>query len=51
MLGGGENPRVVMAQVGHADPDLTLRVYAQVMQRREHAATARMDSLISPSDR
>lgn len=46
MLQAGENPRVVMAQVGHTDPDLTLRIYAQVMKRRERETGARVDELL-----
>jgi len=46
LLQAGENPRVVMAQVGHSDPGITLRIYAQVMQRREHHAAERLDGLI-----
>ncbi len=46
LLDSGENPRVVMQQVGHAHPELTLRIYAQVMQRREQRATDRLDALI-----
>ncbi len=50
MLEAGENPRVVMAQVGHTDPTLTLRIYAQVMKRREHSARERIDAIF-PSPR
>ena len=50
MLEAGENPRVVMAQVGHTDPTLTLRIYAQVMKRRERSARERLDSIF-PSPR
>lgn len=46
MLEASENPRVVMQQVGHTDPALTLRIYAQVMKRRERAAEARVDALL-----
>lgn len=31
----GEDPAYVMAQMGHTDPTLTLRVYAQQMRRRD----------------
>ena len=34
MLAAGRDPRWVMDQVGHEDPKLTLRIYAQVMRRR-----------------
>ncbi len=46
LLESGENPRVVMQQVGHAHPELTLRVYAQVMKRREQQSVRRVDELI-----
>jgi integrase len=50
LLESGENPRVVMQQVGHAHPELTLRVYAQVMTRREGDSTRRVDELIRGAD-
>jgi integrase len=31
----GEEPRFVMDQMGHSDPTVTLRIYAQVMQWRD----------------
>ena len=49
LLETGENPRVVMAQVGHADPGLTLRLYAQVMRQRE-TDTTKLDDLIRDHD-
>jgi integrase len=33
MLAAGENPRDVMEWVGHADPGLTMSIYAQVLKR------------------
>jgi integrase len=33
MLAVGENPRDVMAWGGHSDPNVTMRIYAQVMRR------------------
>jgi integrase len=32
----GETPPVVMAEMGHTDPGLALKVYAQAMRRDEH---------------
>jgi integrase len=32
----GESPPVVMQEMGHTDPKLALRVYAQAMRRDEH---------------
>jgi integrase len=49
LLQAGENPRVVMAAVGHADPGVTLRVYAQVMSQREGSAS-RLDELVRHYD-
>ena len=49
LLEAGENPRVVMAQVRHTDPGLTLRVYAQVMSQREGSAS-RLDDLLRHHD-
>ena len=34
----GENPAVVMAEMGHTDPALALRIYAQAMRRDEDEA-------------
>jgi hypothetical protein len=39
-----------MAQVGHTDPALTLRLYAQVMSQREGSAD-RLDDLVRRHDR
>ena len=35
----GEAPPVVMAEMGHTDPALALRIYAQVMRRSEDETT------------
>jgi integrase len=32
----GESPPIVMQEMGHTDPQLALRVYAQAMRRDEH---------------
>ncbi len=50
LLEGGTNPRVVMEQAGHSSPALTLRVYAQVMNRREATTGERIDALIGQID-
>jgi integrase len=47
----GENPPVVMAEMGHTHPGLALRIYAQAM-RREEGETDRLRALVegdSPS--
>jgi hypothetical protein len=41
----GENPAVVMAEMGHNDPGLALRSYAQAM-RRDDAGTEQLQGLI-----
>ena len=48
-LAGGADVRYVMGQVGHTDPGLTLRIYAQVIDAdREHGA--QVDALVGASD-
>jgi len=41
----GENPAVVMAEMGHTDPGLALRIYAQAM-RRDDAEQDRVRALL-----
>ena len=41
----GASPAYVMAQMGHADPNLALAIYAQVMERARDTGE-RMDALI-----
>jgi hypothetical protein len=41
----GEDPATVMAQLGHTDPQFTLRVYAHVM-RRGHEERRRLKALV-----
>jgi integrase len=36
----GETPPVVMAEMGHTDPSLALRIYAQAIRRDEKQQTA-----------
>jgi len=50
MLEVGANPRVVMQQVGHSDAGLTLRIYAQVMKRRDNESTRRVDAFLRTID-
>jgi integrase len=45
----GETPPVVMAEMGHTDPALALRVYAQSMRRDEHQ-TAQLRALVEGVD-
>ena len=41
----GENPAVMMAEMGHTDPGLALRIYAQAM-RRDEADQDRLRALV-----
>jgi integrase len=41
----GEAPPYVMAQLGHADPTVTLGIYAKVMDRRD-GEPARLEGLV-----
>jgi len=45
----GEPPPVVMAEMGHTDPALALRVYAQAMRRDEHQ-NAQLRALVEGLD-
>jgi integrase len=45
----GEPPPVVMAELGHTDPALALRIYAQAM-RRDKAEEARLRALTDGAD-
>jgi hypothetical protein len=49
LLATGAEVPYVMQQVGHADPKLTLSVYAQVMFRRE-GERERLQGLVEGSD-
>jgi hypothetical protein len=41
----GEDPGVVMDEVGHADPGLALRIYRQAM-RRDETERAKLRALV-----
>jgi integrase len=41
LIGSGLDVVFVSRQLGHANPNVTLRVYAHVFARREHADRAR----------
>jgi integrase len=49
LLAIGVPPQVVMEQMGHTDPKLTLKVYAQVMRRSDHERE-RLDALVNGED-
>jgi integrase len=42
LIGSGLDVVFVSRQLGHANPNVTLRVYAHVFSRREHADRARV---------
>jgi integrase len=44
----GEDPGVVMDEMGHTDPGLALRVYRQAM-RRDEGEKARLGALVEGS--
>lgn len=46
LLAGGADVPWVMAQVGHADPKVTLQIYAQVVQSRQRDYGARVDRML-----
>jgi integrase len=46
LYGIGEAPPIVMADMGHTDPDLALSIYAQAM-RREDAENGRLKALVN----
>ena len=46
LLTAGADPQYVMQQVGHTDPALTLRIYAQVLKRRQRHHGAAVDDLL-----
>lgn len=45
----GENPAVVMAEMGHTDPGLALAIYAQAM-RRDEGEVERLQALVDGLD-
>jgi integrase len=58
LIGEGEDPACVMAQMGHTDPQMTLAIYARALKsksRRAHArraatgASAHIDALTAPA--
>jgi integrase len=46
LLLSGAEPQYVMQQVGHADPDVTLRLYAKVLRRVNRGHGDRLDALL-----
>ena len=50
MAANGENMRVVMGHLGHAQASTTLEIYAQVIPEQHRAAAGRMEALLTGSD-
>jgi len=46
LIGAGVDVRTVAGRLGHADPSLTLRVYAHVIEERDRAAAAVMGRVL-----
>ncbi len=46
LIGAGVDVRTVAGRLGHADPSLTLRVYAHVIEERDRAAAAVMGQVL-----
>jgi integrase len=49
MVGAGHDPVTVAARLGHADPSVTLRVYAKALEDRDRAAGDTLGQLVLPS--
>ena len=47
MVATGEHPRVIQARLGHADPTLSLGLYAHVPDDADRAAADRLEDLFS----
>ena len=48
LIGAGVDVRTVAGRLGHADPSITLRVYADVIQERDRAAAAVIGRVLKP---
>ena len=49
LIGAGVDVRTVAGRLGHADPSITLRVYADVIEERDRAAAVVMGQVLAPS--
>jgi integrase len=47
LLGANVDPRTVAGRLGHADPSITMRVYAGFLQERDREAAQIMGRLLS----
>jgi len=45
MVGTGEHPRVMQRRLGHADPRLTLGLYAHASDEADAASARRLETL------
>ena len=49
MVGAGVDPRTVAARLGHANPAVTLAVYAHALEARDRDAAAGLGMVLSPA--
>lgn len=50
LIGAGFDPRTVAGRLGHADPALTLRIYAGAIEARDRAAADAIGAILRPAD-
>lgn len=50
LIGSGIDPVTVAGRLGHADPAMTLRVYAAILSENQQAAAGIIGELVAPSD-
>ena len=48
-IGAGVDVRTVAGRLGHSDPSMTLRVYAQVIEERDRAAADIFGRVLAPA--
>jgi integrase len=48
LIGAGVDVRTVAGRLGHANPALTLRVYAAAIEQRDREAAAVLGALVAP---
>jgi hypothetical protein len=48
MVGQGIDPRTVASRLGHADPSVTLRVYAHAIEQRDREAAEGLGLALAP---
>jgi len=47
LVANGEHPKVIQARLGHADPAVSIGVYAHVPEELDRAAASRLDALFT----